>query len=75
MISTLREVFEGFVFDPSLIDLVVWYPYLSWQELFTWAATVLVWRFVFERFERFAAYHSRRVLSWGLFRLAVLVKP
>jgi hypothetical protein len=75
MIPALQDLLERFVFDPSVIDLVVWYPHLTWGEFLVSTLTVLVWRFVTERIERLLAYHARRVLAWLLFRLAVAVKP
>jgi hypothetical protein len=75
MIETVQEIFERFVFDPSLIDLVVWYPYLDWSELMTATATVLAWKFVMDRIERMVAYRVRRLVALGLLRLAFVIRP
>lgn len=75
MLSAMKEVFERFVFDPSLVDLVVWFPYLSWHDFAVSLATVLAWRIVSDRMERFASFHIRRVCAHGLLRLALAVRP
>jgi hypothetical protein len=75
MLSAAKELFERFVFDPSLIDLVVWFPYLSWHDFIVSAVTVLAWRMVSERMERFASFHVRRACAGGLLRLALMVRP
>jgi hypothetical protein len=75
MIATLQEIFDRFVFDPSLIDLIVWYNYLTWNEFLVSAATVLAWRFVWGCFERFVAFHTRRLAARGLLHLALAVRP
>lgn len=75
MLTTLRDIFERFVFDPSLIDLVVWFPYLSWHDFAVSTATVVAWRLVSDRMERFASYYLRRACAGGLLRLALLVRP
>jgi hypothetical protein len=75
MLTTLRDILERFVFDPSLIDLVVWFPYLSWHDFAVSVATVVAWRMVSERMERYASYYLRRACADGLLRLALLVRP
>lgn len=75
MLTAVREVFERFVFDPSVIDLVVWFPYLSWHDFAVSLATVIAWRLVSDRMERFVSYYVRRAFAKGLFRLAHLVSP
>ena len=45
MIAALMELVERFVFDPSVIDLVVWFPHLSWNEFLLSVVTVAAWRF------------------------------
>lgn len=75
MLNAAKELFERFVFDPSLIDLVVWFPYLSWHDFAVSVVTVLAWRIVSDRMERFASFHIRRVCAHGLLRLAMAVRP
>ena len=75
MIDTLRELFEQFVFDPSVIDLVVWYPYLTWNELLMSTVMVLAWRLIADRIERFVTYHVRRMAASLLLRLALVIRP
>ncbi len=75
MLTTLRDILERFVFDPSLIDLVLWFPYLSWHDFAVSVATVVAWRMVSERMERFASYYLRRACAGGLLRLALIVRP
>jgi len=75
MLSGVREIFERFVFDPSLIDLVVWFPYLSWHDFIASALTVVAYKVVSDRMERFVSFYIRRACANGLLRLALLVRP
>lgn len=69
------DLIEGFDLDPSVLDLVVSYPHMSSQQLLMWVASLIAWRLVFSRLERIAAFYMRRGAAWGLFRLAVAIKP
>jgi hypothetical protein len=75
MISGWIDLIEDFEFDTGLADLWADYAHLQGRELVLWIASIIVWRIVSDRIEGFASYHARRTLSWGLFRLAVLIKP
>jgi hypothetical protein len=75
MLTSVREVFERFVFDPSFVDLVLWYPHLGWSDFAVSTATVIGWRLASERMERFMTFHIRRVCAHGLVRLATYVLP
>lgn len=75
MLSALWEFLERFVFDPSVIDLVMWFPHLSWTELAISSATVFTWKYVSDRIERLIMYQIRLLLALGLMKLAVLVGP
>jgi hypothetical protein len=69
------DFIEGFDMDPSVMDLVISYPHMSSQQLLMWVASLIAWRLVFSRLEDVVAFHMRRAMAWGLFRLAVAVKP
>lgn len=75
MLSGVREIFERFVFDPSLVDLVVWFPYLSWHDFIASALTVVAYKMVSDRMERYVSFYLRRACAHGLLRLALLVRP
>jgi hypothetical protein len=75
MLKALRELAEGYIFDPSLIDLVVWFPHLSWSELAAATAVVLAWRWVADRIEQAAVRRTRRLLSALLLRAAIALRP
>lgn len=75
MLSAIKEIFEKFVFDPSLIDLVLWFPHLSWSDFAMSTATVVAWRFLSEKVESYMSFHIRRVCATGLYRLAAIVEP
>lgn len=75
MLHTLSELAEGYIFDPSLIDLVVWFPHLSWPEFAASLATVLGWRWVADRIERACMRQIRRLAAALLLRLALLIRP
>lgn len=75
MLRELRELAEGYVFDPSLIDLVVWFPHLTWIEFASSLAVVVSWRIVMDRIERFFSRAARRVTARLLLRLALYIRP
>ncbi len=75
MAMSWLDLIEGVDLDPSLVDLALWAPSLSWKQLMVWFGAMIVWRLVVEPLERVATFHARRSLSRGFFRLAVYVKP
>ena len=75
MISALRDLAEGYIFDPSFIDLVVWFPHLSWAEFMASLATVIGWRWVSDRIERACTLRLRRVIAAGLLKAALWIRP
>lgn len=75
MIKMLREALEGYVFDPGIVDLVLWFPHLGWVDFSASLVVVLCWRWVSDRIEQAAARHLRRVLARSLVRLAILLRP
>lgn len=75
MLVTVWEFLERFVFDPSLVDLVVWFPHLTWREFAVSAGTVFAWKYVSDRIERFIMYRVRMLAAALLMKLALIVKP
>ena len=75
MIKALREALEGYVFDPSIVDVVLWFPHLGWADFSVSLAVVLCWRWVSDRIEQAAARNLRHALSRLLVRLAMLLRP
>ncbi len=75
MLRALRETVEGYVFDPSFVDVVLWFPHLSWFEFGTSLSAVLCWRWVSDRIEQAAARRVRRAAARLLMRLALLLRP
>lgn len=75
MLRALRETFEGYVFDPSFVDVVLWFPHLSWLEFATSLTAVLCWRWISDRIEQAVMRRARRSASRLLFRLAMLLRP
>lgn len=75
MLGGLKEIIERFVFDPSLVDLVLWFPHLSWEDFFVSALVVCSWKLVTDRMEKLVGNHIRRALARGLFAMALLVRP
>lgn len=75
MTQSLWDIIERFVFDPSLVDLVLWFPHLTWNEFAASTVTVLVYKFVSQQVEKLASYHLRRLAAWGLLRLALMIRP
>ena len=48
---------------------------LTWREIATTAVTLLMWDIVSKPLIALFWRHARRPLSWGLFKLAVALKP
>lgn len=75
MTQSLWDIIERFVFDPSFVDLVVWFPHLSWHEFAASTATVVVYKFISQQIEKIATFHARRLVAFWLLRLALMVRP
>lgn len=75
MIKALREALEAYVFDPGIVDLVLWFPHLGWIDFSASLAAVLCWRWLSDRIEQAAARQLRQGLSRLLIRLAILLRP
>lgn len=75
MIRALREALENYVFDPGIVDLVLWFPHLSWVDFSASLAAVLCWRWISDRIEQAAARHLRSAMSRLLIRVAILLRP
>lgn len=75
MASPQTDFLLDLVLDPTLLDLVLAMPDLTWREVATTAATLVVWDVVSRPLIAGFWRRARRPLSWGLFRLAVALKP
>jgi hypothetical protein len=71
----VSELLYDLVLDPTLLDLVLAMPDLTWREIGTTAATLMVWDVLSKPLIALFWRHSRRGISWGLFRLAVACRP
>ena len=69
------EALFDLILDPTLLDLVLAMPSLTWNEIACTAGVLLFWDFVSKPLAWFLWRRSRRPLSWGLFRLAMALKP
>ncbi|MDX2289688.1 MAG: hypothetical protein NW217_12805 [Hyphomicrobiaceae bacterium] len=52
MRSVVQTLIEDHLLNPGIIDLVFWFPHLTWGELGVAALSVLGWGFVCERIWR-----------------------
>lgn len=75
MASSTSDFLLDLVLDPTLLDLVLALPDLTWNEIGSTAAVLLAWDVLTKPLAAFFWRHTRRPLSWGLFRLAVALKP
>jgi len=75
MASSTSDALFDLVLDPTLLDLVLSLPDLTWRDIGTTLATLLAWDFLSKPLCAFCWRHSRRPLSWGLFKLAVALRP
>jgi hypothetical protein len=75
MSSAISDFLFDLILDPTLLDLVLSLPDLTWRELGTALATLIAWDVVSKPIIAFVWRHSRRGLSWGLLRLALAIRP
>ncbi|MDQ8697171.1 hypothetical protein [Hyphomicrobium sp. LHD-15] len=71
----VSEYLYDLILDPTLLDLVLAMPDLTWREIATTAATLMIWDVISKPLASLAWRHARRPLSWGLFKLAVALRP
>lgn len=74
MLGALKELAEGYLFDPSFVDIVVWFPHLSWGEFAVSVVTVAGWRWLTDRIEKAIMTRLRRAASALLGRLAAKIR-
>lgn len=74
MIKAVRELIESYLFDPSLLDLVLWFPDLSWGEFAGSLLAVLAWRWISDRLERAAMNRLRPLAATVLARVGAIVQ-
>ncbi len=75
MASSTQDLLFDLILDPTLLDLVLAMPDLTWREIGTTAATLMIWDVLSKPLIACFWRYARRPLSWGLFRLAVALKP
>ncbi len=73
--DVLDNLFEGISLDPGVIDLVVWFPNLTWSQFIYATVAVLTWSWLSDQLRRLVCRLVRRHLSRTLFRLALIVAP
>jgi hypothetical protein len=73
--SQAYDALFDMVLDPTLLDLVLAMPDLSWRDVFVTIGTLLAWDIFTKPVVAFFWKHSRRHLSRGLFKLAVMIEP
>lgn len=73
--SHVSELIYDLVIDPNLLDLVLSLPDLTWHEIGSAAALLLAWDLMTKPIAAFFWRRTRRPLSWGLFKLAVALRP
>ena len=89
MRALFELIFEDYWFDPSIIDLVLWFPHLSWGQFLAATLSVLTWSWVSERLWRwvmralrkkliallFPNLRTRSIFGIGLGKLLHLIAP
>lgn len=73
--SQASDVLFDLILDPTLLDLVLAMPDLTWREIGTTATVLFVWDVISKPLAGFVWRHSRRGMARGLFRLAVACRP
>jgi hypothetical protein len=59
----------------DLVDLVLWFPNLSWQEFSTSLAAIVGWKLIADQIEEIAMNRLRGWVADSLIRLAGVVRP
>lgn len=75
MASQSTELLFDLVLDPTLLDLVLAMPELTWRDIATTVGMLMFWDILSKPLITCFWRHARRPLSWGLFKLAVALKP
>lgn len=75
MAAQTTDLLFDLVLDPTLLDLVLAMPELTWRQIATTAAMLMVWDTISKPLIALFWRSARRPLSWGLFRLAVALRP
>ncbi|WP_295559908.1 hypothetical protein [uncultured Hyphomicrobium sp.] len=75
MASQSTELLFDLVLDPTLLDLVLAMPELTWRDIATTVGMLMFWDILSKPLIACFWRHARRPLSWGLFKLAVALKP
>lgn len=75
MASSTSDALFDLILDPTLLDLVLSMPDLTWRDIGTTLATLVAWDLVSKPLWAFCWRCSRRPLSRGLYRLARVVDP
>lgn len=74
MKTLIFSLLEDYLFDPSLIDLILWFPHLELFDFVTAAVAVLTWSWVSDRLWRTARALLVVKLSPMLGRYAFLLR-
>ncbi len=67
-----ETLFEEYVYDPSIIELVLWFPHLSWGQFATATLAILSWNWISERLWRAVRGYLR---SWASRMLGPVLQP
>ncbi len=74
MKTLIFSILEDYLFDPSVIDLILWFPHLEFWDFATATAAVLTWSWVSDRLWRTARALLVLKLSPVLGRYAFLLR-
>jgi len=75
MASSTSDALFDLILDPTLLDLVLAMPDLTWRDIGTTFATLVAWDLVSKPVGAFCWRQARRPLSAGLFWLARAIDP
>ncbi len=71
----LGTALQRFLFDFDFLDLMLWFPKLSWLEFAATATVVSVWKLGCEALDRVSGPVARRVLADALVWVATRIRP
>jgi hypothetical protein len=75
VITPMSALLQKLILEMDLVDLVLWFPNLSWQEFTTSLAAILGCRLITDQIEAIAMNRLRGWLADSLIRLAGVVRP
>lgn len=73
--ALLGSALQRFLFDFDFLDLVLWFPKLTWLEFAATATVVSAWKLGCDALDRASAPFVRRAVADALVWVAARIRP